>query len=183
MPGTAALVTGSFLMGLSSIAVWTFGRDLVTTDGDATALVSALMWTALGAAGIVGAFSGDLVSRIGLTRSWIAMMIAMNAATALLATVPASTIGIFAAATIFGAAYISLTGIILLWSTRIYPGRTSFGVGPSFFTIAAGQAVGAPAAGLITDHAGVATAFYLCAALGLIGALVRPRHQPAADIH
>jgi len=175
MPGTANLVAGSFLMGLSSIAVWTFGRDLVATEGDATALVSALMWTTLGAAGLVGAFGGDLVTRAGLTRSWVAVMLAMSAATALIATIPASTIGIFASAAVFGAAYISLTGLVLLSSTRIYPGRASFGVGLSFFMIAAGQAVGAPAAGLVTDSAGAATAFYLCAALGSIGALVRPR--------
>lgn len=179
VPGTAALVAGSFLMGFSSIAVWTFGRDLVTTEGDASAVVSALMWTTLGVAGLVGALGGDLVTRAGLTRSWIAMMLAMSAATALLATAPASMSTIFAAAAVFGAAYISLTGLALLWSTRIYPERTSFGVGLCFFMIAAGQAVGAPAAGLVTDAAGATTAFYLCATLGLIGALVCPRHRPA----
>ena len=44
---------------------------------------------------------------------------------------------------IFGAAYIGLTGLVLVWSTRVYPDAPSLGVGLSFFTIALGQALGA----------------------------------------
>lgn len=55
---------------------------------------------------------------------------------------PARFVAVILAATMFGAAYITLTGLVLLWSTRLYPDRTSFGVGIAFFTIAAGQALG-----------------------------------------
>jgi predicted MFS family arabinose efflux permease len=40
--------------------------------------------------------------------------------------------------------------------------------------IAVGQAVGAPLTGAVVDHAGHLTAFLACAAVGLLGAAVRP---------
>ena len=167
-------------MGLSSAAVWTFGRDLITTAGGASNLVASSMWTVLGAAGIIGALGGDLVARIGIAWSWTGAMIVMAGATALLAVAPGTVVTIFTAAAVFGAAYIILTALVLLWSTRLYPRRTSFGVGLGFLMIAVGQAVGAPLTGYLTDVAGSSTAFYACATLGLIGALMRPRTDPGA---
>ena len=77
----------------------------------------------------------------------------------------------------FGAAYIALTGLLLLWSTRLYPDRTSFGVGVAFFTIAAGQALGAPAAGALSDGVGPRSAFLVIAAIGLSAVALRPPQQ------
>ncbi|MFC7307820.1 MFS transporter [Streptomyces monticola] len=174
VPGTAALVLGAFCMGLSSVAMWTFGRDLVTTEGGAGDVVSTSMWTVLGAAGFAGALSGDLVARSGLARSWSMVMVVMAGSTVLLALAPGSAVATYAAAAVFGASYVCLCGVILLWSTRIHPRRASFGVGISFLMIAVGQAVGAPLAGALTDAAGGTAAFYTCAVIGVIGALVRP---------
>jgi predicted MFS family arabinose efflux permease len=130
------------------------------------------MWAVLGATGFVGALSGDLVARAGLARSWAVVMLAMSAATVLLARLPGVPVAVFAAAAVFGAAYVILCGVILLWSTRIHPGRASFGVGVSFLMIAVGQAVGAPLAGALTDAWGGTAAFYVCAAIGLVSAPV-----------
>jgi predicted MFS family arabinose efflux permease len=101
-------------------------------------------------------------------------MVAMAAATVLLAFVPDSTLALFTAATFFGASYIVLTGVLLLWSIRIYPGRSAFGVGLTFLMIAVGQTVGAPLVGVVTDGSGAKAAFLICAGVGLLGALVRP---------
>ncbi|SMD24899.1 Predicted arabinose efflux permease, MFS family [Kibdelosporangium aridum] len=174
-PGTFLLIAGAFLMGFSSVAMWTFGRDLVTSVGHVSDVVSTSMWAVLGAAGFVGALSGDLVARAGMARSWTTVMVAMAGATLLLAFLPGTPVPIFIAAAVFGASYVSLCGVILLWSTRIYPQRPSFGVGVSFLMIAVGQVAGAPLAGVLTDVSGGTAAFYACAAIGLIGACIRPR--------
>jgi len=173
-PGSFGLIAASLMMGIGSIAVWTFGRDLITTVGGADTTRSSLMWIVLGAAGIVGALAGDAVGRIGLRRAWIAATVTMAAASVLLALVPSSLVAVMVAAALFGAAYISLTGLLLLWSVRLYPDRTSFGVGLSFFTIAAGQALGAPAAGLLIDAVGTAAAFVTIALVGLSVVALRP---------
>ncbi|TFV56129.1 MFS transporter [Mycobacterium sp. PS03-16] len=171
-PGTAALAAASALTGLGSIAVWSFGRDLISTAG-ASLAVASLAWTVLGAAGIAGALGGDLVNRIGLRRAWVVATLAMSGATALLALAPSHLFAIVLSVSIFGAAYIGLTGLLLVWSTQVYPDSTSFGVGLSFFMLAIGQAVGAPAAGALIDTHGATTAFVLFASVGAGAALVR----------
>ncbi len=176
-PGTPRLLAASFFLGLSSIAVWGFGRDLLATQPGATTLGSSLTWMILGAAGILGALGGDLVRRVGLTTSWVVLMLTMGGATALFAVAPATDGIVFTAAVLFGASYIGLTGLVLLWSADLYPTRTPFGVGVSFFTIAAGQAIGAPLVGRLIESSGTSAVFYTWAALGVLGAALRP-HRP-----
>ena len=173
-PGTVTLVIASLLTGVGSVAVWTFGRDLITTVGTADATLSSIMWIVLGAAGIAGALAGDVVQRIGLRWAWLTATATMAAATLLLAAATTEFAAVIVAATMFGAAYMALTGVLLLWSTRLYPDRTSFGVGVAFFTIAAGQALGAPAAGALIDAVGPRTAFVVIAAVGLCAVVLRP---------
>lgn len=173
-PGTFGLLLASLLTGVGSVAVWTFGRDLVTTVGSADEARSSLLWIVIGAAGIVGALAGDAVQRIGLRRAWLAATVTMAAASLLLAAAPSSPILNVVAATMFGGAYIGLTGLVLLWSARLYPDSTSTGVGLSFFTLAAGQALCAPAAGALIDLTGARTAFVAIAVVGLCAVAVRP---------
>ena len=173
-PGLLAMLVAALLMGIGSVAVWTFGRDLIVTVGGAGPARSTLLWIVIGAASIAGAFAGDAVARIGLRWAWAAATVTMAAATLLLAAAPAALIGILVAATLFGAAYLALTGLMLLWSTRLYPDRAAFGVGVAFFTIAAGQALGAPLTGALIDAAGARSAFVVIAALGLCALALRP---------
>ncbi len=180
-PGTFGLLLASLLTGVGSVAVWTFGRDLITTVGGADAPRSSLLWIVIGAAGIAGALAGDAVQRIGLRWAWVAATVTMAVATASLAAAPSNLIVMIVAATLFGGAYIALTGLALLWSARLYPDSTSSGVGLSFFTLAAGQALGAPVVGALIDMVGGRTAFVSIAAVGLGALAVRPvETAPAA---
>ena len=168
--GSAGLVTSSFVMGVSSIAVWTFGRELITEEGGASGLLASLVWMVIGATGVAGALSGPVVQRVGVRASWIGLMIALGLATAGLAAAPATTWAVAAAAAVFGASYIAITGVVLIWATRLYPGAAAFGVGLSFFMIAAGQAVAAPLVGVGADRLGLPPVFYSCAAVAFAGA-------------
>ena len=161
-------------MGLCSIAVWTFGRDLIGSQGGASPTASAAVWTALGVSGVLGAFGGDVVERAGLASSWVVLMLTMGAATAVFALAPASIPATLVAAILFGASYIGLTGLALIWSTRLYPDRASLGVGISFCMIAAGQAAGAVTAGWLIETIGPTDLFYAWAGLSLFGVALRP---------
>jgi predicted MFS family arabinose efflux permease len=172
--GTRSLLAAAGAMGLGSAAVWTFGRDLVSSAGGGD-LTGVVMWIALGAAGLLGAFAGDLTVRIGLARCWSVAMVLLAGATTVLALgadVPALAVVIGA---VFGAVYIALSGLLLLWATRVHPDRPVFGVGAAFLAIALGQALGAPVLGVVADAVTLPGAFLVAAVVCALGAFIRPR--------
>jgi predicted MFS family arabinose efflux permease len=172
-PGATPMLVAAFLLGVASSAVWTFGRDVV----QAGPAVATTMWSLIGLAGLVGAFSGHLTGGLGLRTAWTLVLVLLSAATAALALWPASVVLTLTAAALFGAAYIALSGLLLLWSTRVHTDRPATGVGTSFLMIAAGQAAGALLAGVVIDRFGHLSAFLAAAAAGLLAAAVRPSEQ------
>lgn len=160
------------LLGVGSAAVWTFGKDVVTSG--AGGVVATVMWIALGAAGLLGAFAGEATVRLGLARSWSCAVVLLAAATAALALLPDVPAAAVTAGAVFGAVYIALTGLLLLWGARVDTERPVRGVGAVFLLIAAGQALGAPLLGVVADAVTTAGAFVVAAAVLVLGALVRP---------
>jgi len=58
----------------------------------------AITWTVLGASGVLGAIGGDLVHRVGLPASWVALMLTRAPRPALSAVAPSTTLVVLAAA-------------------------------------------------------------------------------------
>lgn len=170
--GSAPLLLAAFVLGLSSSAVWTFGQDVVSASSRSDWLAPTV-WMVIGAAGIAGAFAGWVVDRLGVRASWTVLMVLLAAGSAGLAGGAGRAAAALAAAAVFGAAYIALTGVLLVWATRIYDRGPALGVGLAFFMIAAGQAVGAPLVGLGWDTWSPPTVFFGCAGVALAGACVR----------
>ena len=170
-PGATVLLLAASLMGLSSTAVWTLGRGLIETARGSDS-VGPVVWTVMGAAGILGAFAGPAVDRLGLRTSWTVLMLLLAIGTAGLAAGARYPVLAVAAGAVFGAAYIALTGVLLVWATRTYP-RPSLGVGLVFLMIAAGQAVGAPIAGGAADATSLPLVFYACAIVAATGSTLR----------
>ncbi|HET6736825.1 hypothetical protein [Mycobacterium sp.] len=134
-----------------------------------------MLWIVLGAAGLLGALTGDLTARVGLAAAWSIAMVVLAGATATFAFAVHHYLVILAAAAVFGAVYIALTGVLLLRGVRIYPDHPAFGVGAPFFVIAAGQAAGSPLIGLLSDATAATVEFGVAAAGLAVGAAVRPR--------
>ena len=174
-PGSLRLLTAATVMGAGSSAIWTFGRDIAISSGGVSSAASTVLWIVLGAAGLLGALTGDLTARVGLAPAWSISMLVLAATFALAVRhYPV----ILSAAAVFGAVYIALTGLQLLGGVRIYPDHPAFGVGAPFFLIAAGQAIGSPLIGLLSDVSTATTAFGVAAAGLALGAAVRPRAVP-----
>lgn len=87
---------------------------------------------------------------------------------------------VFSSAALFGAVYIALTGILLVWGTRAYPEAPAVGVGAAFLLIALGQALAAPVIGLLSDLMTGPMAFCTAALATVLGTLLRPRALPNA---
>ncbi|QWC84335.1 MFS transporter [Nocardioidaceae bacterium] len=171
VPGAGRLLLVAFGMGAVSVATWTFGRQLVQSSGDMGATGSAVLWIALGVAGVLGAAGGDLAARVGPGRLWRVLLLALSGATALLAVAPAG-VGAYAAAVVFGAAYIALTGLVLVSASRVWPDHVGAGVGAGFLAIAVGQAVGAPLLGFVAEALTLPVVFLGSAVTGALVSMV-----------
>ncbi|WP_211319284.1 MFS transporter [Quadrisphaera granulorum] len=172
--GSARLITASALMGAASAAVATFGRDVLTSIGRMSETSSTTAWILLGAAGVLGASAGDLTRRWGLRAAWSSTMALMGCATVLLASAPGIDVVAWAAAAVFGASYMTLTGLLLIWGTQTYSLSPAAGVGLAFLVMALGQAAAAPIVGGLLARYGALPAFVAAAVLAIAGAFLGP---------
>ncbi|QBR92592.1 MFS transporter [Nocardioides euryhalodurans] len=176
-PGSARLMAAATSMGLASAPVWTFGRDIAISTGDLGERASTWLWIVLGAAGLLAAFTGHLIARTGLPSAWAGGMLALSATTTAFAVAGQQAV-LFGAAAVFGAVYIALTGVLLVWGTLVHPAAPAVGVGVAFLMIAVGQGIGAPLTGAVSDLTTPRTTFLLAAVVAAAGAAVVPSRLP-----
>jgi predicted MFS family arabinose efflux permease len=157
----------ALLAGAGSAAVWTFGRDLLTTAG-APAATTALLWSVLGGAGIVGALSGDLVRRLGPHATWAATAVVLASATTVLVVLPDRVLPAAVALAGFGASYVVLSGVLISYATGVTPQREAESTAALFVALTAGQALGAAALGAIASATSLTASFLGAAALILL---------------
>lgn len=142
------LIAACFLMGMASTAVWSFGGQLVSMQLDWGPTGTGLLWTCIGSGGLAGAFAGTLVGRWGLDRVHWAFL-GLMAASILAVGLGLGPVPTLIAGAIFGAAYVMLTGVYLIWGINALPDRPATGLMVGFLTIAVGQTTGAPAFGFL----------------------------------
>jgi len=169
-------VLAAVLAGAGSAAVWTFGIELLTGTGGLRPPTTAVLWCLLGAAGVLGALSGDLVQVCGLRSAWTICATVMAGATLGLAWLPSHTAVAAAALASFGGAYIALSGVLIAWATRTMPQRAAEATATLFIALTAGQALGAITLGVVADRTTLAAAFIIAAGL-LLGSLAAVRPQ------
>jgi predicted MFS family arabinose efflux permease len=170
------LALGALGVGAAGSAYLTFGRDLLAAAGSAG--TGPLLWTALGGAAVLAAVTGDLVARGRADRLWAALLLALAASTAGLALAPGSLPLAIAGAMVFGASFVAVTGMIVLWATRLEPGRPAAAMSAPFVLLAVGGMAGAAVAGALADRAGWVAAFL--AAAGVAVATAPLGYTPAA---
>ncbi|ROU01470.1 MFS transporter [Marinobacter sp. R17] len=169
----ARLIMAAFIMGAASTAIWSFGGQLATLRLGWGTTGIGLLWIAIGAAGIAGAGAGSLVGRFGIDRvHWGflgAMAVSILAVGSGLAT-PGTTI---AGGALFGAAYVMLTGVYLIWGVTALSDRPATGLMVGFLTIAIGQTAGAPLFGLLLDALGPNVTAMIFAGIAMTAGLAR----------
>lgn len=175
--GWTRLLATSASLGVSSAAYWSFGPDRVVQAGiDASG--TSLFWAMIGLAGLSGSLAGQAATRWGLPTVMRAMWLGWIAALAVMAIpdLPAALAVLSAA--MFGAAYMGLTGSLIVWGERLAPTASSRAVAASFLALAVGQAAGSSLAGLLAQY-WTLPAVFVAAALATIPALrTLPGKQP-----
>ncbi|WP_110670590.1 MFS transporter [Salinicola halophilus] len=182
-PGIVALALAAIGMGTASSAYWTFSSDVVMTLGDFGQNTANGVWILIGVAGLFGGIAGDLVKRVGVNWVHRASLAAMALSLVLLVLMPTHLMAVGVSAALFGAAYIMLTGVYLVWGVGLYADRPAVGLGLPFLMIAAGQIVGSPLAGYLIGSLGSVVCFVTFALIALATALVRYRGRRQDSHH
>jgi predicted MFS family arabinose efflux permease len=180
VPGLAALVVGA-----GSALIWTFGPLLVTEAGAVDAGQVGWLWIALGVGGLVGPLTGMVVGRLGPRGGWrlfAGVLVLGNVALAVAIRLGTSWAA-FTAMAIFGAGYMCLSGVLILWARAAWPTAAGAGTSVLFIALAVGQALGSAGFELARSMAGpvgmVLSAAALCAIGGGLSRLPALRHEPA----
>ena len=158
-------------MGFVSALYWVFAPDFAVQTGGVSARATAWLWLAVGLGGLLGVAAGDLVDRFGHALSHGAALAMLAASLTLLATAPGSLALAIVSAGVFGAAYMTLTGLYLVGSTRIMADHPAVGPVVPFLAVSCGQIAGSPVGGWLIARHDYGTAFAAFAAVGLLAAL------------
>ncbi|GHB17833.1 MFS transporter [Salinicola rhizosphaerae] len=173
-----ALVTVG--MGFASAAYWTFSSEALVNLGHFNQSMANIVWILIGVAGLAGAVAGDLISRLGIDGVNRGSLAALALSLVLLALLPTSLPAVLISAVLFGAAYIMLTGVYLVWGIRLYWDRPGVGIGLPFLMIAVGQVIGSPLAGYLIGSQGYALCFTVFALVALFTGVVGYRDASQA---
>ena len=172
-PAAAAVVVGA-----GSALLWSYGPLIATGSGPVDDGRVGFLWIALGMGGFLGPLTGRLVERHGLAGAWAWSVGAVAVASVALA----GAVGVdlawpaYVAMACFGAGYMCLSGVLILWAREVWPEAAGRGTSVLFVALAVGQAVGAVGFDAWLDVAGAVTACLTAALLCLAGAsLVRRR--------
>lgn len=172
-PGVKRLAAAAFLTGAASTVVWSFGADLVAANLGWDGKQIGMLWTVMGVAGLTGAAAGYLIARIGMRAVHLGFHLALALATVAVGIDLAPPALVFAGGALFGAAYLMLTGVYLVWGIGELPERPALGVTLAFLALAVGQTIGAMVFGVVMDLLSPNAAVLAFAALAVLAAGVR----------
>lgn len=172
------LIIATFMTGMASTAIWSFGGQLVAQGLGWGPTGTAILWSCIGAGGIAGAWAGSLVSRFGLQRIHLLFCGAVAATIVAVGSGGAIAWLVLSGGALFGAAYVMLTGAYLVWGVRALPDRPATGLTIGFLTLAIGQTVGASIFGLLMSGPGTGTAIIAFAGLAMLAGAVRTGFGP-----
>lgn len=171
--GRCALLAYAGVLGATSAAYWTFARQQVLENGTSEAW-SVAFWVAIGAFGLLGGTAGGTAARRGWrpTSRWWSLAWAGSLAALAVPGLPTSAA--VASAAGFGAAYMALTGLTILWAAPRDGDGAASGVRAAFLALGVGQAVATPLAGFVADARGLTAAFAASAVGSLTLLALRP---------
>jgi predicted MFS family arabinose efflux permease len=173
----APLLVLAFAFGATNAAYWTFAVDLTVAERglDPASGVGRVFLTIVGVAGVLGGAAGELVALVGLARTLVGGVLGAAGAMALLPATGGSWAGVAASGILFGASFIVVAGAAAIWAVRVFAGRPAAGVAALTFVFTVGSIIGPVVLGALGEAAGLATAFYVAAALTAAGTLAAVR--------
>lgn len=172
-------VAASF--GFTGTVYWTYAVDLIAGAGGFQASAGPLLWTAVGVAGIAGVASGDLISRLGLRLSLAAAMSALGIAVGVIGAAPVSWIALSISAVLFGASFMTLSALLVTWTSIVFPVQPATGFSATQVFMAAGTITGPALMGIVAGQFSMETVFLVTALIAVMTVFVRPSEEDVAE--
>ncbi|MEJ7494055.1 MFS transporter [Staphylococcus pasteuri] len=165
------IIFASTILGISTAPYWTFSKSYVQNTDHYSPIALSIFWILIGVAGVLGSISGRMIDQYGLKFSYFLGVILMAAASILLALTPF----IWIVPLLFGASYIFITGVLLVWGVKLFVKNASLGIGIPFLMLAVGQVIGSVLAGPIVEQLGYTFTFVIYGIIGLTPVLIYPK--------
>ena len=180
-PASARLFLCAFLASLSTHVYWTFAVDMIAGSRAAPEFMEEVFFVLVGVSGLVGGLGGDLIRRFGLSPVLRGAALSLAGSICLLPIASyqwSYTPVILASGVLFGGSFFVTTGLLVVWSTRVFSERPSSGLGATLFVVGAGQVLGPSLSGLLAEPFGLAFTFYAAGILILMILLLAPGNEP-----
>jgi predicted MFS family arabinose efflux permease len=171
------LLSATFLAGLVAGSYATFGVEVAAAQTPLGEASGGVFQTLVGISGVAGGLVGALLARTSLRNLLAATASTLAASCLLLAAVPGL---VLVSAVLYGASFIAIIGLLLIWSNALVPQAPSTGIVTAMLTMALGLVIGPPLAGLVAEEAGLATVFVACAPLAATIGLLHPARRRSA---
>ena len=166
------LFTVAFSFGVFSAFYYAFAVDYVSRAGGFTGVAGPLFFVVLGTAGFVGLFTGEVVSRFGLRRVLLVVLVSQGVSAFLLGAAPAWWPAVVVSAALFGADVMLMSALLAMWSSHVFAGQPSTGFSATLVLAGTGSVVGPAALGTFAGGFGLGAAFLFAGAISLLTILI-----------
>ncbi|WP_035711487.1 MFS transporter [Salibacterium aidingense] len=173
--GAVPLIICSIVLGISTAAFWTFSVDFISSTNAYTSGEQSIFWILIGTFGILGGFSGSLIEKMGLPFAYKWACFVIGTASLVLACFPDQWPLAFLSAALFGASYIFITGVLMVWGIRVFISNASLGIGTPFLLLAVGQVFGSSVAGMLIGSLNFTWTFAIYGITGIIAMILGPK--------
>jgi predicted MFS family arabinose efflux permease len=175
----------SLSYGLVGSVYWTFAIDAITSAGTISGGREPVFWTLIGVAGIGGLGTGALMARLELIGTHRVLFVALAVAVGLMGATPGMPALVAVSVVVYGPAFMAVSGLLAVWSHRLFTDRPSTGFSATVFFLGLGSIAGPLVMGLIAERYGLGAALVLTAAIAAGTVVATPsavsRRTPAAD--
>lgn len=171
------IALASTLLGIATAPFWTFSKSFVQATDLYTNFQLSIFWILIGVFGIIGGVSGNIIEQKGIRFAYNLGVIAISAASILLALAQLLWITPFIASSLFGISYIFLTGVLMVWGIRVYVRNASIGIGIPFLLLAVGQVIGSILAGPLIVFLNYKATFVVFGLISLSALWIYPKFK------
>jgi len=161
----------AFSFGTTTAIYFSFAADRIEQSGGLPMLPSgtspAILFLCFGTVGLIGLATGRIKGAIGLSALLRALLTASALSAGLIALAPASWPGVVLSAGLQGAYVMMMSGVLALWSERLFPQMPARSFTAALIAVAGGSVLGPATAGAMADSAGASAMFLVTALLSL----------------